>query len=152
MGLTKSEVQRLSPAAQAQIRAAEKRQREPKTPEARKYKNLPCDYTFPDGRVEHFDSMKERDRYASLVLLQEIGSIKGLRRQVEYLLIPSHKRSDGSTERSCKYVADFVYEEDGVMVVEDVKGYRDPKSAGYAKFVIKRKLMLDRFGITVREV
>ena len=97
--------------------------------------------------------MKERDRFAVLVSLQELGCITGLRRQVEYVLIPSHKRSDGTTERSCKYVADFVYDtDDGVTIVEDVKGYRDPHSAGYAKFVIKRKLMLDRFGITVTEV
>lgn len=42
--------------------------------------------------------------------------------------------------------------QDGRLVVEDVKGYRDPQSAGYAKFVIKRKLMLERYGIKVKEV
>lgn len=47
---------------------------------------------------------------------------------------------------------DFVYTQDGETVVEDVKGYRDPASAGYAKYVIKRKLMLYRYGIRVREV
>ena len=41
---------------------------------------------------------------------------------------------------------------DGETVVEDVKGYRDPSSAAYAKFVIKRKLMLERYGIRVKEV
>lgn len=41
---------------------------------------------------------------------------------------------------------------DGKTVVEDVKGYRDPSSAAYAKFVIKRKLMLERYGIQIQEV
>ena len=55
-------------------------------------------------------------------------------------------------EHECSYVADFVYTQDGETVVEDVKGYRDPSSAAYAKFVIKRKLMLERYGIRVKEV
>ena len=40
----------------------------------------------------------------------------------------------------------------GKIVVEDVKGYRDPSSAGYAKFVLKRKLMLYVHGIIIKEV
>ena len=99
-----------------------------------------------------FDSEKERDRFAELIILERAGAISKLECQKEYLLIPSLVREDGTKERACKYIADFVYIEDGKEVVEDVKGYRDPKSAGYAKFVIKRKLMLERHGITIREV
>ena len=53
-------------------------------------------------------------------------------------------------ERACFYVADFVYEQAGKTVVEDVKGYK--KGATYSVFVIKRKLMLQKFGIRVKEV
>ncbi len=56
-------------------------------------------------------------------------------------------------EKSCVYKADFVYRnKDGQLVVEDSKGYRDPSSATYAKFVIKRKLMLWRYGIKITEL
>jgi len=153
VGLTQKEINRLSPAAQRKIRDAEKNRRESRTTPARKYHNTPCDYQMPDGSVKHFDSVKECRRFAELMLLLKAGEISELECQKEYVLIPATKRPDGKTERACKYVADFVYKDiTGETVVEDVKGYRDPKSAGYAKFVIKRKLMLSVFGIAVREV
>ena len=40
----------------------------------------------------------------------------------------------------------------GNQIVEDVKGYRDPQSAGYAKFVIKRKMFRWFYGIAIKEV
>lgn len=121
-----------------------------------KYKNRKVLY---NGMV--FDSKKERDRYIELSLLEKAGKIENLKRQVDYLLIPAQfgmviddkgGRKRVCLERACNYVADFTYYEDDKLVVEDVKGYRDPKSTSYAKFVIKRKLMLFLFGISVREV
>ena len=50
------------------------------------------------------------------------------------------------------YIADFVYQKDGQTVVEDVKGFRDPSSATYAKFVLKRKMMLWIHGIRIKEI
>lgn len=99
-------------------------------------------------------------------LLQWSGQIQNLQTQVKYVLIPTQReasfevyksgpnRKPGKVvEHECSYVADFVYTtKDGETVVEDVKGYRDPSSAAYAKFVIKRKLMLERYGIQVKEV
>ena len=111
-----------------------------------------------------FDSKKEANRYRELKLLEKAGEITGLQLQVKYLLIPSQfgrvpdERRPGGTKRVClerevAYYADFVYRDKaGDLVVEDVKGYRDPASAAYAKFVIKRKLMLERYGIRVIEV
>lgn len=111
-----------------------------------------------------FDSMKEGNRYRELKLLERAGKITGLQLQVKYILIPSQfgrvpdaQRSGGTKrvclEREVSYYADFVYKDaDGQLVVEDVKGYRDPASAAYAKFVIKRKLMLERYGIRIIEV
>ena len=113
-----------------------------------------------------FDSQKEANRYCELKLLQRAGQIQNLELQKEFELIPaqyeyyprygkSGKRlKDGARciEQSCVYKADFAYIENGKTVVEDVKGYRDPKGAAYAKFAIKRKLMLHVYGIRIKEV
>ena len=99
-----------------------------------------------------FDSKKEANRYCELKLLERCGAITDLELQKEFLLIPAQKINGKVVERAVKYKADFVYKENGKIIVEDVKGYRDPSSAGYAKFVLKRKLMLYVHGIRVREV
>jgi hypothetical protein len=98
-----------------------------------------------------FDSRKEAQRYQVLLLLQKSGQICDLQRQKKYVLIPSQRDEDGKLiERELSYVADFVYTENGKEVVEDVKGYKE--GAAYRIFVIKRKLMLERYGIRIREV
>ena len=99
-----------------------------------------------------FDSKKEANRYYELKLLERAGEITELELQKEFLLIPAQKIDGKVVERAVKYRADFVYKENGKIVVEDVKGYRDPSSAGYAKFVLKRKLMLYVHGIRIKEV
>ena len=89
-------------------------------------------------------SEKERRRAYELKLLERAGRIQNLSEQVRFELIP---KQDG--ERAVFYIADFTYWENGQFVVEDVKGYK--KGASYANFVIKRKLMLYRYGYKVRE-
>ena len=108
-----------------------------------------------------FDSAKECRRYKELKFLEEKGLIKNLRRQVEYELIPNlyeeteevyskgahkgeHKKK--LVERKCSYRADFVYDQDGETIVEDVKGLR------MKEYIIKRKLMLWVHGIRIKEV
>ena len=91
-----------------------------------------------DGQV--FDSQREYYRWCELRLLERAGIISGLQRQVKYELIP---KQDG--ERACTYVADFVYYEDGKLVVEDSKGH---KTEAYK---IKKKLMLWVHGIKIKE-
>lgn len=105
-----------------------------------------------DGKT--FDSQREYQRYAELCLLQRGGLITDLQWQVPFLLIPTQRIDGKVVEREVKYIADFTYKDvkTGKLVVEDVKGYRDPQSAGYAKFVLKRKLMLFMNGIQIREV
>lgn len=98
-----------------------------------------------------YDSRKEARRYAELQILLKAGIISQLRRQVKYILIPTQRDEDGKLiEKECSYIADFVYDQDGRTVVEDVKGYKD--GAAYRIFGIKRKLMLYTHGIRVREV
>ena len=107
-----------------------------------KYRARKVDGFLADGTPHTFDSRKEAKRYAELAVMERSGAISNLQLQVTYHLIPSQKLPNGKTLRGVDYIADFVYERDGKTVVEDVKGYRDPSSAAYAKFIIKKKLML----------
>ena len=100
---------------------------------------------------ETYDSQLEWSRFLFLSNREKEGEITNLRRQVEYLLIPAQygteikhlKTKDKEVrvllERSCSYVADFVYERNGKIVVEDCKG---SKYIITADFKIKKKLML----------
>lgn len=102
-----------------------------------------------------FDSMKEFRRWKELQLLERAGKIENLRRQVKFILIPSQyeKATDPKTgktklqcvERECSYYADFVYIEHGETVVEDAKGLKTDV------YILKRKLMLEKYGIRIRE-
>ena len=111
-----------------------------------------------------FDSKHEANRYCELRLLQKGGVISDLRLQVEFELIPNQyatekrygkngkplKDKQVLLERKCCYVADFCYTVNatGEQVVEDTKSpiTRTPE------YIIKRKLMLFRYGIKIREV
>lgn len=107
-----------------------------------------------------FDSRKEAQRYSELLILERAKEIMNLQRQVKFVLIPAQygvcerygkngkRLKDGKRliEKECAYVADFVYEENGKTVVEDVKGMKTKD------YIIKRKLMLFKFDIRIREV
>lgn len=112
-----------------------------------------------------FDSKLEADR--SIILMQAVsqGRIRNLHRQVKYVLIPKQTeeysvqlKSKNKTltkvvERECSYYADFVYEKrlpNGTWetVVEDTKS----PATRTPEYKIKRKLMLERYGIKIREV
>lgn len=109
-----------------------------------------------------YDSMKEYRRFKELSLLERAGAIQNLQRQVKYVLIPAQRefcneiytkgRKKGCfkpgklLEKECSYIADFVYTQNGEIVVEDTKGFRTKD------YIIKRKLMLWVHGIQIREV
>lgn len=93
-----------------------------------------------------FDSKKEAKRYHELKLLEKAGQIDTLTLQPKFTLIDSQRRDDGVAERPCTYIADFMYREGGKFIVEDVKGMKTPD------YIIKRKLMLEKHGISVREI
>ncbi len=93
-----------------------------------------------------FDSVKEYNRYFELKLMEKNGDIKALKRQVSFCLIPSYKLTNGKTEKAVEYIADFTYTtKDGRYIVEDVKGYRTKE------YKLKRKMMLDQWGIEILE-
>lgn len=113
-----------------------------------------------DGNV--FDSVREYNRWTELKLLERAGQIQNLERQVKYVLIPAQRdfcneiytkgRNKGCfkpgklLEKECSYIADFVYIQDGKLVVEDTKGFRTEA------YKIKRKLMLHVHGIRIKEI
>lgn len=108
-----------------------------------------------DGQV--FDSKKEGYRYRELMILERSGQITDLQRQVKYTLIPAQREPDtigkrGGVkkgkliEREVSYIADFVYRENGELVVEDTKGIRTKD------YIIKRKLMLYVHRIRIKEI
>lgn len=93
-----------------------------------------------------FDSIKECQRYCELKLMQRAGLISGLQMQVPFELIPSQRIDGKVVERAVNYIADFVYQQNGLKVVEDTKGMRTKD------YIIKRKLMLYVHGIRIVEV
>lgn len=94
-----------------------------------------------------FDSQREYRRFCELSRLERAGKITNLQRQVKYVLIPSQKDEKGKViERECSYIADFVYVENGKLVVEDAKGYKTPE------YRIKKKMALYFHGIRIKEV
>lgn len=114
-----------------------------------KYKNRKIEF---DGIV--FDSIKEKNRYQELLLLEKAGAIQKLQRQVKFVLIPAQYSKTECTkagkprciERECSYIADYVYKEGRRTIVEDAKGMRTKE------YNIKRKLMLYVHGIVIREI
>ena len=68
------------------------------------------------------------------------------RQQPEFTLIEGFVTPEGEKVRAERYRADFSYTRGGERIVEDVKGHRTKE------YLIKRKQMLDKYGISVREV
>lgn len=99
---------------------------------ANKFRNVP---TTVDGVL--FASKKEARRWGELKLMQKVGLISDLRRQVVFAL-------EVNGIHICKYVADFVFAERGKTVVEDSKGFVTPE------FRLKSKLMLALHGVEVK--
>ena len=93
-----------------------------------------------------FDSKKEAERYRQLKMLENARHISDLELQKKFVLIPSQKVDGKIKERECSYRADFTYIEDGRQIVEDTKGFKTDS------YIIKRKLMLERHGIEVKEI
>lgn len=115
--------------------------------------------TDPETGYE-FDSKKEYRRWQELRFMEKAGQIQNLQRQIKYVLIPAqyerYERISDKTgkrlkdgirclEKEVAYIADFVYEQAGKTVVEDTKGFRT------ADYIIKRKLMLQVYGLRIKE-
>ena len=119
-----------------------------------KYHNVK---TAIDGHV--FDSKHEAERYMQLKMLLKHGEISDLVLQKEFILIPAQYEPDTidekgkkvrgkCIERKCSYFADFVYFDNYTQkfVVEDAKGEKTDV------YKLKKKLMLERYNIKIKEV
>ena len=91
-----------------------------------------------DGRT--FASKLEARRYVELKQMEKAGLIFELKCQVPFEL-----KVNGFLV--CKYIADFVYGEHGLIMktVEDAKGYATPE------YLLKKRMMLAIHGITITE-
>lgn len=95
-----------------------------------------------------YDSKKEAKRAQELEVQERLGLITNLERQKKFVLQPSFKFM-GKTIREIAYVADFVYIENGIQVVEDVKSPATRKNPIYT---LKKKMMMYVHDIEVKEV
>ena len=98
-----------------------------------------------------FPSQHEADRYCELKLLLRAGEITNLKMQVRYILEEGHRLKNGKRLRKREYVSDFEYDEGGLHIIEDAKGF---KNRVYTR---KIKEFLDLYvtgkkGIEFREV
>lgn len=107
-----------------------------------KYHNKKITY---DGYT--FDSIKEKNYYIKLKLLEKAGKIKDLELQKEFELQPSYKLNN-KTSRKITYRADFTYKttEDDKLHVIDVKGYRTDV------YRLKKKIFEYKYKIEIEEI
>ena len=140
-----------------------------------KYHNVKT-VRYVGDNVIHFDSQKEARRFDELVLLERAGKIRDLKLQVDFTLQEAYTApATGNRVRAIRYKADFTYLErvrddfgglatpqtpDGAsspcageplewrLVVEDVKS----EATRTRVYEIKKKLLMEKFGIAIREV
>lgn len=98
-----------------------------------KYHNVKCEF---EGIK--FDSKKEMHRYQDLLILLKGGLIKNLELQKRFEIVPKK----GLNNRARFYVADFVYEENGLKVIEDVKS---PITRVNPVYSLKKALILANY-------
>ena len=128
-----------------------------------KYHNVPAKRVTDSGAILRFDSQKEARRYDELAALERAGTIRELRMQVDFTLQEAYTDGEGRRARAIRYRADFSYKkrpkywtgyesqcpDDGwILVVEDGKS----RATRTKEYIMKRKLMKERFGVEIREV
>lgn len=138
-----------------------------KESKGRKYHNEPTERITEGGMVIKFGSTKEARRYDELILMLRAGRIRDLKLQPQFTIQESYVTADGQRIRAIRYHADFSYErlekrryvmdggeskkeeDEWVYFVEDVKGGKATKTD---KYKLKKKLIQERFGITIQEI
>lgn len=100
-----------------------------------------------------FDSKKEMERYMLLLHKQRHKEIIGLRRQVGFTIIKkvvklvpvqlkTKIRYDKRVvEMEARYHCDFLYEEDGKIIVEE---FKSEQTAQLPDYILRRKLMINK--------
>lgn len=145
------DISSLAPWAQKQILEKLKKNTEPGTDKPSqasasksKFGNQPT-----EKRGIRFDSKKEAARFEHLIMLQQAGQISDLRLQQNFTLQEAYTKPDGERVRGVVYKADFTYRDfKGELIVEDVKSTATRTKV----YIIKKKMMREKFGIEITEV
>lgn len=100
-----------------------------------------------------FDSRYERDRYIHLLHLQANGKISGLRLQQGFKIIkkvikivPVQLKTkvrwdEKVVEKEARYHCDFLYKENGRIIVEE---FKSKMTAELPDYILRRKLMVNK--------
>lgn len=113
-----------------------------------KYHNQRDERTKADGAKVKFDSKREAARYDELMLMLQAGTISDLRLQHDFTLQEAYTTPDGKRVNAIRYKADFTYWKGKEFIVEDVKS----KATKTRVYEMKKKLLLEKTGIAIREV
>lgn len=148
----------------AQIRSKAEKQAALQAEKENKYHNTPDERNGAEGKKIRFQSKLEARRYDELMLMLKAGIIRDLKLQPQFTLQEAYTTPEGKRVRAIRYQADFSYKKnsyaigsdgfekipsDGwVFVVEDAKS----KATKTRVYAMKRKLMLERFGIEIQEI
>lgn len=105
---------------------------------------------YSNVKTNGYDSKKESKRAGVLKILNQSGSISELQEQVPFVLAPAQyvkniKGKEVCARRELKYIADFVYHENGLKVIEDCKGFKTKE------YIKKKNLMRRIFEIEIKE-
>lgn len=92
-----------------------------------------------------FDSEMEGRRYLVLRDMLTRGEISKLKLQPEFTITESYRLPDGKQVKAMRYRADFSYERDGELIVEDVK----TPGTKTRVFINKSKALYEKYGICV---
>lgn len=148
MALTSADLARLGPAAQKQVLdklAGAQAQKKSK------YGNRKV---VRDGIK--FDSEREARRYGELKFLLKQGRIRDLRLQANFTLVEGYTTVEGKRIKPMVYRADFTYERatepDIAGVVHWLPEVEDAKGMHTQTYELKKKLLQDKYGVTIREV
>lgn len=101
-------------------------------------------------KTNGYDSKKEAKRAEVLKLMQKQGLISELAEQVSFTLCPGQYGLDYNGKQMClrremKYIADFVYKQNGEVIIEDCKGFKTPE------YKRKKRLMKKLLNIDIKE-
>ena len=149
MALTSADLARLGSAAQKQV--LDKMAGEQKQQKRNKYGNRKV---VRDGIK--FDSEREAARFSELKVLRAMGKIRDLRLQANFTLVEGYTTIEGKRIKPMVYRADFTYERaaepDCNGTVYWLREVEDAKGAKTKDYLLKKKLMQDKYNITIREV
>lgn len=103
-----------------------------------------------------FDSEREAARFGELKVLRAMGKIRNLRLQANFTLVEGYTTIEGKRIKPMAYRADFVYERatdpDRNGTVYWLREVEDAKGTKTKDYLLKKKLMQDKYGIMIREV